>query len=179
MRYLALAVLSSALIVPAAAQPVPKNFTITVGTNDRGGVCYIYLPTNPANLEEPELEVSVLAENGNVNVGMSKLPSAIATPKMQETRGPVTLTFGKKLKIKSDKGSLRSGYYYKYMGWWTDSKNGLAVLSALKDGTTVTVEFEGKKYGPIQIQQHPPAFKNYGYNHLQSCIKKNGGTVVF
>lgn len=179
MRYLALAVLSSVLIVPANAQPVPKNFTITVGTNDRNGVCYIYLPTNPAKMEEPELEISVLAENGNVNIGMSKLPSSINTPKMQETRGAVKLSFAKGPKIKTDKGSLRSGYYYKYMGWWTDSKNGLPVLSALKDGTTVTVEFEGKKYGPIQIQQHPEAFKNYGYNHLKNCIKKNGGTVVF
>lgn len=177
MRYLTLALLAAALAAPAAAQQT-MSFKITVGTNDRGGVCYVYLPVDPNNLEGPELEISVLAENGNVNVGMSKLPSSINTPKMQETRGPVKLTFGK-TKIKSDKGSLRSGYYYKYLGWWTDSRNGLPVLSALKDGTTVTVEFEGKKYGPIQIQQHPPAFKNYGYNHLKNCIKKNGGTVVF
>lgn len=154
------------------------SFKITVGTNDRNGVCYIYLPTNPDKLEEPELEISVLAENGNVNIGMSKLPSSLATPKMEEARGPVKLTFSKK-KFKTDKGSLRSGYYYKYLGWWQDSKNGLPVLSALKDGTTVTVEFEGKKYGPIQIQQSPKSMPNYGYNHLRNCIKKNGGTVEF
>jgi hypothetical protein len=177
MRNLTIALLTAALAAPAAAQQT-MSFKITVGTNDRNGVCYVYLPTNPDKLEEPELEISVKADNGNVNVGMSKLPTAIDTPKMQETRGPVKLTFGKK-KIKTDKGSLRSGYYYKYLGWWEDSKNGLPVLSALKDGTTVTVEFEGKKYGPIQIQQSPKSMPNYGYNHLKSCIKKNGGTVVF
>lgn len=176
MRYLVLGLLP--LACAASAQVQTMSFKITVGTNDRNGVCYIYLPTNPDNLEEPELEISVLAENGNVNVGMAKLPSSFNTPKMQETRGPVKLTFGKK-KIKTDKGSLRSGYYLKYLGWWTDSKNGLPVLSALKDGTTVTVEFEGKKYGPIQIQQSPKSMPNYGYNHLKSCIKKNGGTVEF
>ncbi|MCC6925555.1 hypothetical protein [Novosphingobium sp.] len=176
MRYLVLGLLPLACAVSASAETI--SFKITVGTNDRGGVCYIYLPTNPDNLEEPELEISVLAKNGNVNVGMSKLPSSIATPKLQEAQGPVKLTFGK-TKIKTDKGSLRSGYYYKYLGWWADSKNGLPVLSALKDGTTVTVEFEGKKYGPIQIQQSPKMMPNYGYNHLKSCIKKNGGTVEF
>lgn len=176
MRYLVLGLLPLACVTSASAETI--SFKITVGTNDRNGVCYVYLPTNPNNLEEPELEISVLAENGNVNVGMSKLPSAINTPKMQETRGPVKLTFGK-TKIKTDKGSLRSGYYYKYLGWWTDSKDGLPVLSALKDGTTVTVEFEGQKYGPIQIQQSPKSLPNYGYNHLRNCIKKNGGTVVF
>jgi hypothetical protein len=167
-----------ALGCASSATAETMSFKITVGTNDRNGVCYIYLPTNPDNLEEPELEISVKADNGNVNVGMAKLPSSIDTPKMRETLGPVKLTFGKK-KIKSDKGSLRSGYYYKYLGWWEDSKNGLPVLSALKDGTTVTVEFEGKKYGPIQIQQSPKSLPNYGYNHLRNCIKKNGGTVVF
>jgi hypothetical protein len=176
MRYIVLGLLP--LACAASAQAQTTSFKITVGTNDRNGVCYIYLPTNPDKLEEPELEISVLAENGNVNIGMSKLPSSIATPKMEETRGPVKLTFGKK-KFKTDKGSLRSGYYYKYLGWWEDSKNGLPVLSALKDGTTVTVEFEGKKYGPIQIQQSPKSMPNWGYNHLRNCIKKNGGTVVF
>jgi len=177
MRKLVTGLMALGCVSSATAETM--SFKITVGTNDRNGVCTIYLPTNPDNLEEPELEISVLAENGNVNVGMSKLPTSIDTPKMQETRGPVKLTFGKNLKIKSDKGSLRSGYYYKYMGWWQDSKNGLPVLSALRDGTTVSVEFEGKKYGPIQIQQSPKSMPNYGYNHLKNCIKKNGGTVVF
>lgn len=176
MRKLVIGLMALGCVSSASAETI--SFKITVGTNDRDGVCTIYLPSNPDKLEEPELEISVLAKNGNVNVGMSKLPSSINTPKMQETRGPVKLTFGKK-KIKSDKGSLRSGYYYKYMGWWQDSKNGLPVLSALKDGTTVTVEFEGKKYGPIQIQQSPKSMPNYGYNHLKNCIKRNGGTVEF
>jgi hypothetical protein len=176
MRYLVLGLLPLACAASAPAETM--SFKITVGTNDRNGVCTVYFPTNPDKLEEPELEISVLAENGNVNVGMSKLPSSIATPKMEETRGPVKLTFGK-TKIKSDKGSLRSGYYYKYMGWWTDSKNGLPVLSALKDGTTVTVEFEGRKFGPIQIQQSPKSMPNWGYNHLKNCVKNNGGTVAF
>lgn len=176
MRKLVIALLALGCVSSASAETI--SFKITVGTNDRNGVCYVFLPTNPDNLEEPELEISVLAENGNVNVGMAKLPSSINTPKMQETRGPVKLTFGK-TRFKSDKGSLRSGYYLKYLGWWEDSKNGLPVLSALKDGTTVTVEFEGKKYGPIQIQQSPKSMPNYGYNHLKNCIKKNGGTVVF
>ncbi len=176
MRKLVIGLMALGCVSSASAETI--SFKITVGTNDRDGVCTIYLPSNPDKLEEPELEISVLAKNGNVNVGMSKLPSSINTPKMQETRGPVKLSFGKK-KIKSDKGSLRSGYYYKYMGWWQDSKNGLPVLSALKDGTTVTVEFEGKKYGPIQIQQSPKSMPNYGYNHLKNCIKRNGGTVEF
>ncbi len=176
MRKLVIALLALGCVSSASAETI--SFKITVGTNDRNGVCYVFLPTNPDNLEAPELEISVLAEHGNVNVGMAKLPSTINTPKMQETRGPVKLTFGK-TRIKSDKGSLRSGYYYKYLGWWTDSKNGLQVLSALKDGTTVTVEFEGKKYGPIQIQQSHKSLPNYGYNFLKSCIKKNGGTAVF
>lgn len=177
MRYLAVGLAMAVTASPLLAETT--SFRITVGTNEKNGVCYIYLPVDPNNLEGPELEISVLAENGNVNVGISKLPHAIATPKMSETRGPVKLTFGTKTKVKSDKGSLRFGYYIKYMGWWTDSKDGLAVLSALKDGTTVSAEFEGKKYGPIQIQQSPDTMKNYGYNFLKACVKRNGGTVVF
>ena len=176
MRRLLIGLLVLGCAASAAAEGT--SFQITVGTKDRNVVCYIYLPTNPNDLEGPELEIGVLARNGNVNVGMSKLPSEIATPKMEETRGPVKLTFGK-TRIMSDKGSLRGGYYYKYLGWWTDSRNGLPVLSALKDGTTVTVEFEGRKYGPIQIQQSPKSMPNYGYNFLKSCIKRNGGTVEF
>ena len=176
-RFAALSLLALAAAGPASAQTM--SFKITVGTNDRGGVCYVFLPLDPNNLEGPELEISVLAKNGNVNVGMSKLPAAMATPKLQKSEAPVVLTFGKKTKIKSDKGSLRSGYYYKYLGWWSDSRNGLPVLSALKDGSTVNVEFAGNKYGPIQIQQSPASMKNYAYNFLVSCVKRNGGTVTF
>lgn len=177
MRTIAVSLLLLAVAGPAAAETI--SFKITVGTNERGGVCYVYLPADPNNLEGPELEISVLAKNGNVNVGMSKLPTVLATPKLEKSEAPVQLTFGKKNKIKTDKGSLRSGYYYKYLGWWSDSTNGLPVLSALKDGTTVNVEFAGNKYGPIPIQQSPSSMKNYAYNFLTGCVKRNGGTAVF
>lgn len=176
MRTLAIGLLLAAVTTPLLAETI--SFTITVGTNERNGVCYVYLPTDPNNLEGPELEISVLAENGNVNIGIAKLPSKLASVRM-DRRAPVKLKFAKGKTFNTDDGSYRSGYYYKHLGWWRDSKNGLPVLAALKDGTTVQVEFDGLKYGPIQIQQSPASMKNYAYNFLTACVKRNGGTVNF
>jgi hypothetical protein len=176
MRFFAIGLLLAATASPLLAETI--SFRITVGTNEKNGVCYIYLPVDPNNLEGPELEISVLAENGNVNIGIAKLPPKLAQARM-ERRSPVKLKFAKGKTFKTDDGSYRAGYYYKNLGWWRDSKNGWPVLSALKDGTTVSVEFDGLKYGPIEIQQSPASMKNYGYNFLSACMKRNGGTAVF
>jgi hypothetical protein len=175
-RRLAFGLLLAAAATPLLAQGT--SFRITVGTNEKNGVCYVYLPTDPNNLEGPELEISVLAETGNANIGIAKLPPKLASARL-ERRAPVKLKFAKGKTFKTDDGSYRAGYYYKHLGWWRDSKNGLPVLSALKDGTTVEVEFDGLKYGPIAIQQSPATMKNYGYNFLKACVKRNGGTAVF
>lgn len=177
MRIVAMGVVLAALAGTAALAET-LNVSITVGTNERNGVCFVYLPLDPANGEGPELEISVKAATGNVNVGMSKLPGDQVNPRLEHQNAPLTLTFGGGKKIKTDKGDFRAGYYYKHVGWWADSKNGLAVLSALNDGTTVSADFDGLHYGPIKIQQSSP-MKNYAHTWLKQCVERNGGTAAF
>ena len=155
------------------------NFTITVGTKEKNGVCSIYLPQDPKNLEGPELEISVKASNGNVNVGMSKLPSATVTPKLGREHLPLTLTLGNGKKLKTDEGYYYEGYYYKHIGYWKDETNGAALLSYLNGGTTLKADFDGLHFGPIPIQQSGPQIKNYAYTWLKACMERNGSTLKF
>lgn len=171
--------LLTASVAAAPALADTMSFSITVGTNEKNGVCYIYLPQNPADLEGPELEISVKASNGNVNVGMSKLPSEVVSPRVDREHVPLTLTLGNGKKIKTDEGYYRAGYYYKHVGYWKDEAKGAALLSYLNGGSTLKADFDGLHYGPIPIQQSGPQIKNYAYTWLKGCMERNGSKVKF
>ncbi|MFM5916983.1 MAG: hypothetical protein ACKOOL_05550 [Novosphingobium sp.] len=169
----------AAIAAAPAAQADTMSFTITVGTKEKNGVCYVYLPQNPADLEGPELEISVKASNGNVNVGMSKLPSDLVSPRIDREHVPLTLTLGNGKKIVTDEGYYYGGFYYKHIGYWKDSAKGALLLSYLNGGTTLKVEFDGLHYGPIPIQQSGPQIKNYAYTWLKGCMERNASPVKF
>lgn len=173
------ALLLTNLVASEAALAATMNFKITVVTKEKPGVCFVYLPLDPANLEGSELEISVKASNGNVNVGMSKLPPAVITPKLGRKHLPLTLTMSNGKKLKTDEGYYYEGYYYKHIGYWKDETKGAALLSYLNGGTTLKADFDGLHYGPIPIQQSGPQIKNYAYTWLKDCMKRNGSTLKF
>ena len=167
------------LAASSLASAEPMNLKITVGTKEKSGVCFVYLPLDPNNLEGPELEISVKASNGNVNVGMSKLPPATVTPKLGREHLALTLTLGNGKKLKTDEGYYYEGYYYKHIGYWKDETKGAALLSYLKGGTTLKADFDGLHYGPIPIQQSSATIKDYAYTWLKGCMERNGSKVAF
>ena len=169
--------LALALAVPTRADAM--SFTITVGTKEKNGVCFVYLPQDPKNLQGPELEISVKVSNGDVNVGMSKLPTELVSPRIDREHVPLTLALGNGKKIKTDEDYYYGGYYYKHIGYWKDEKKGAALLSYLNGGTTLKAEFDGLHYGPIPIQQSGPQIKNYAYTWLKGCMERNGSAVKF
>ena len=173
------AMLLANLAVGGTALAATMNFKITVGTKEQSGVCFVYFPLDPNNLEGPELEISVKASNGNVNVGMSKLPSATVSPKLGRKHLPLTLTMSNGKKLKTDEGYYYEGYYYKHIGYWKDETKGAALLSYLNGGTTLKADFDGLHYGPIPIQRSGPQIKNYAYNWLKDCMERNGSKVKF
>lgn len=174
-------VLGAAAAVAAIALPgvaAAQDSSVTVGTNVRNGVCFIYLPVDPSVEGSPELAISVKASNLNVNVGMSKLTEDEVSSRLDDD-APLTLTLGNGKKISTDHGEFREGFEYRHTGWWTDSADGLPLLSYLNGGTTLTADFGGLHYGPIQIQQSTGIFKNYAYSWLKTCIEQQGGTPDF
>lgn len=169
--------LALALAAPTRADAM--SFTITVGTKEKNGVCFVYLPQDPKNLQGPELEISVKASNGDVNVGMSKLPTELVSPRIDREHVPLTLTLGNGKKIKTDEDYYYGGYYYKHIRYWKDEKKDAALLSYLNGGTTLKAEFDGLHYGPIPMQQSGPQIKNYAYTWLKGCMERNGSAVKF
>lgn len=177
LKSLGLALCAAGVALPGAA--FTQDASTTIGTNIRNGVCLIYIPLHPGDERSPELIISVKAANLNVNVGMSKLPEGEVTPRLEHKDSPLTLTLGNGKKIKTNHGQFRAGYEYYHSGWWTDSADGLPLLSYLNEGTTLTADFDGLHYGPIQIQQSTGLFKNYAYSWLKTCVEQQGGVAKF
>ncbi|WP_156313443.1 hypothetical protein [Erythrobacter sp. SG61-1L] len=160
-------------VAPAFAETV--NATINVGTNERNGVCYIYLPRD----DGMELEISVRAEDTNVNLKVANIPSEW----VDEGEGqdvPISIKPNKGKAFTSDHGEYVAGITYRIQGWNDESGKGSELLSALKGGKTFTVEFGGRKAGAFEIQQASgDMFKDYAYNFMKRCIGNNGGATDF
>ncbi|OYX60676.1 MAG: hypothetical protein B7Y88_15490 [Sphingomonadales bacterium 32-64-17] len=96
-----LAVAGASLAVQAAAPAFAEtiNATINVGTNERNGVCYIHLPRD----DGMELEISVRAEDANMNVTVANIPAEW----VEEGEGqdvPISITPNKGKPFASDHG---------------------------------------------------------------------------
>lgn len=172
-----LAVAGAALAAQAAAPAFAEtiNATIDVGTNERNGVCYIHLPRD----DGMELEISVRAEDANMNVTVANIPAEW----VEEGEGqdvPISITPNKGKPFASDHGEYVAGITYRIQGWKDEAGAGTQLLSALKGGKTFTVEFGGRKAGAFEIQQASGAMlKDYAYNFMKRCIGDNGGATDF
>lgn len=161
-------ILFVALASAGAAAPVSAQ-TADLGVSDRNGVCGVELPTT----EGPKLEISVRADNGNVNVAVHDIEGAVVNAGLDAGTEPrVTLTFDDGQSFTGDLGAWRAGFTYRVMGAWSDPAAGQPVLAALRTARSVTVSFEGHSYGPIPTQQ-----PGLAWNLLKGCVERNGGTM--
>lgn len=157
------AVAAMTFAAPAGAQDAE------LGLTDRNGICGVELRTP----EGPKLEISVRADNGNVNVAMHDIEAAIVDAGEESGVDPkVTLAFDDGQSFTSTLGAYRAGFTYRVMGAWSDPAAGHPVLTALRTARSVTVSFDGHSYGPIPTQQ-----PGLAWNLLKGCVERNGGTM--
>lgn len=143
--------------------------TADLGVSDRNGICGVELPT----AEGPKLEISVRANNGNVNVAVHDIAGAVVDAGLAAGTEPrVTLAFDDGQSFTGDLGAWRAGFTYRVLGAWSDPAAGRPVLAALRTARSVTVSFEGHSYGPIPTQQ-----PGLAWNLLKGCVERNGGTM--
>ena len=162
-RILLAALAAVGVAAPAGAQ------TADLGLSDRNGICGVELRT----AEGPKLEISIRANNGNVNVAMHDIAGAVVDAGLAAGTEPrVTLAFDDGQSFTSDSGAWRAGFTYRVMGTWREPAAGQPVLAALRTARSVTVSFEGHSYGPIPTQA-----PGLAWNLLKSCVERNGGTM--
>lgn len=164
--FLILALLSMPASLPAQ---IVQQINVNVGTSDRNGVCAIEYPFD----DNKRLEISVRADNGNVNVAVHNLDGDYVDDALE--RDPdfnITLTFDNGTSVTSDFAAYRAGMTYRAMGAWQSNEGGHPVLSALKTAESMEVAFEQERYGPISAQM--PSF---GYHWLKNCVEGNGGVM--
>jgi len=164
-----------ALLGAAAANAQDRqtmDFTINVGTKDQNGVCSIYL----AGEGQLELELSVRADDGNVNVAVHNIPSdwidndANPAIRLRSDDGTVFNSAG---------GAYRAGFTYRVMSFYDAPEDGLRVLSALNGGEAFTASVDNHNAGNFEIQQTSENMRNYAHTWLQNCVESNGGNLNF
>lgn len=153
----------------ASAPAEARTMNVELAVSDRNGVCGVEMPTP----EGPKLEISVRANNGNVNVAVHDIAGAVVDAGLAAGTEPrVTLAFDDGQSFTGDLGAWRAGFTYRVMGAWSDPAAGRPVLAALRTAQTVTVSFEGHSYGPIPTQA-----PGLAWNLLKTCVERNGGTM--
>lgn len=161
--------LSTLAVASLASAPGANAQTADLGVSDRNGVCGVELPTP----EGPKLEISVRANNGNVNVALHDIAGEVVNAGLEAGTEPrVTLAFDDGQSFTGDLGAWRAGFTYRVLGAWSDPAAGRPVLAALRTARSVTVSFEGHSYGPIPTQQ-----PGLAWNLLKGCVERNGGTM--
>lgn len=158
--------LGAIIALPSSAM---AQINIKVGSIDRNGICGIEYPFD----DNKKLEISVKADNGNVNVAVHNLDGDYVDKALE--RDPefnITLTFDDGTKVTSDFAAYRAGFTYRAMGAWRDPKGGHPLLAKLKTAKAISVQFEKERFGPISTQ-----LPGFGYNLISSCVKRNGGTM--
>lgn len=169
MRAALLMAMAGLLAGSAAAQPM--DMTINVGTDDRGGICRVYLPGG-----DMELQISVRASDGNTAVNVEKIP-AEWTEGGESKSVPITLTFDNGQRFTTSDGAYRAGMRYRVSGYWNNMADGQKILPLLRGGQTILASFDGKKAGPFTIQAHSTNIKNYAFNFMQRCLSQAGSPV--
>ena len=167
------AITAFALAAPVMAQErQTMNMTINVGTKDQNGVCSIYL----AGEGQLELELSVRADNGNVNTIVHNIPSDW----IDDDGDPaIRLTAANGSTYDSAGGAYRAGFTNRAMSFYDTSAEGLAVLAALKGGQSFRATFDGHDAGQFDIQQTSANITDYAYSWIRDCVEDNGGNANF
>ena len=149
-----------------------EDFTINVGTDERGGVCYVYLPRE----DGVELALSVRASDSNLNIQVNDIP-----PEWVDESREIQLTIrpDKGKPVKTDKAGYVAGFQYRAEGWFDEPGKGLALLSALKGGKEFAAEFDKHKLAGFMVQQTSGQIKDYAYTFMKECVERNGGDTSF
>jgi len=152
--------------LPSAAL---AQLSINVGSIDRNGICGIEYPFD----DNKKLEISMRADNGNVNVAVHNLDGDYVDKAIE--RDPtftITLTFDDGTSVTSDFAAYRAGFTYRVMGAWRENTGGHPVIEQLKSAKSINVQFEDESFGPVSTQ-----LPSFGYNLIKSCVESNGGKM--
>lgn len=161
----------AASLISSAAYAQGQNFTINVGTDDRDGICRIYLPGDGM-----EVQISVRAEDGNTVVSVEKIPAEWTEGK-EDKDVTLTLTIDNRSKFTVDEGAYQSGFNYRVIGAWEKKTDGQKILPLLKGGKTIMASFDGKQAGPFNIQAHSANIKDYAFTFMKGCLERNNSPV--
>lgn len=153
-------------ILPSAAM---AQLNINVGSIDRNGICGIEYPFD----DNKKLEISMRADNGNVNVAVHNLDGDYVDKAIErDAKFTITLTFDDGTRVTSDFAAYRSGFTYRVMGAWRENVGGHPIIEKLKTAKSINVAFEDESFGPISTQ-----LPGFGYNMIESCVASNGGKM--
>lgn len=156
-----------AMIAFPVALHAKLNFSL--GTSDRNGVCGVDFPFD----DNKDFEISIKASNGNVNVAVHNLdPNFVDNALDRDPTFNMTLIIDDGTSVASDFAAYRAGMSYRAMGAWREVKSGHPIITKLKTATSMEVQFEEERFGPI-----PTQVPGLGYNLLESCVKGHGGVM--
>ncbi|MEM1132549.1 MAG: hypothetical protein AAGH53_06415 [Pseudomonadota bacterium] len=165
-----IALLSGALaltVIPTStsmAQPTQLDITVNPISDDRVCGASYQLGGNK------KLEFLINAENFNVSIMVQNLPAEIVEKGLEKKNVPITVIVNDSYRTTADTGVYRAGFTYRAMAYWDDNDQGIQMLGQLADVKTLSVEFDGQKYGPANSK--PSA--DFGYELIVNCLRNKG-----
>jgi hypothetical protein len=149
------------LAFPAASA---QTTDIDIGMIDRGSVCGIVLPLE----ERVELEITVDASDGDVDLAVHNLPGEIVRARSEQENVEVHLDIGDTTHT-APRGIYRAGFTYKVMAIFRESENGLAAVRALETAPELAVRLDDLAYGPAPLRP-----QGFAYSMLANCLDGKG-----
>ena len=173
MRFLPLA--AGILLAASAAPALAEDFTVTVGTDSRNGVCRVYFPRD----DGMELEISVRAKDSNTNISVHNIPGDW-TSGNEDKAIKLHIAVDTGDAFDTQDGAYVAGFSYRAVGLFSDGAQARLLLATLRGSETYSVTFDGHDVGSFTIQQQTSsAVKDYAYHFMKTCMKDNGGSTSF
>ncbi|MEO1045930.1 MAG: hypothetical protein AAFX04_10860 [Pseudomonadota bacterium] len=144
----------------------PTQLDITVGLISNNKVCGASYRLG----DNKKLEFLINAENFNVSIMVQNLPPEIVEKGLDKDNVPITVIVNDSYRTTADTGVYRAGFTYRAMAYWEDNDKGIEMLGQLADVKTLSVEFDGQKYGPANSR--PSA--DFGYQLIVQCLRDKG-----
>lgn len=161
--------LAAALLAPSSAWAQEK-LNVEFSQNSRNGVCYVGFPgPNAPGTDKPmSIEFSYRVRDGNmattINVNGWERAQAKAGG---ETPIPMVVAFDGGKTRPSRSGGYDSGFNDSAWGGWGPGELSAPLLENLKTSKKATVEFDGMKLGPFDLQM-----KSLAYTSLTDCAER-------